>query len=73
MDYPVFKAKGYPIGSGQVEAMNKNVIGNRLKRSGMHWSKGGASAMAATRALAFSKFKLCSFDQLRFQAYPLPA
>jgi hypothetical protein len=34
MDYPTFKAKGYPIGSGQVEAMNKNVIGNRLKRSG---------------------------------------
>jgi hypothetical protein len=43
MDYPSFKAKGFPIGSGQVEAMNKNVIGNRLKRSGMHWSKQGAS------------------------------
>jgi hypothetical protein len=69
MDYPVFRAKGYPIGSGQVEAMNKNVIGNRLKRSGMHWSKPGASAMAATRALAFSKFKVCTFDQLRFVAY----
>jgi hypothetical protein len=73
MNYPAFKTKGFPIGSGQVEAMNKNVIGNRLKRSRMHWSKQGASAMAATRALAFSKFKLCSFDQLRFQAYPLPA
>mgnify|MGYP003562110601 FL=1 len=36
MDYPLFKTKGYPIGSGQVEAINKNVIGNRLKRSGMH-------------------------------------
>jgi hypothetical protein len=70
MDYPAFKANGYPIGSGQVEAMNKNVIGNRLKRSGMLWSKQGASAMAATRALAFSKFKLSSFDQLRFLAYP---
>jgi hypothetical protein len=66
MNYPAFKTKGFPIGSGQVEAMNKNVIGNRLKRSGMHWSKSGASSMAATRALAFSKFKLCSFDQLRF-------
>ena len=69
MDYPAFKAKGYPIGSGQVEAMNKNVIGNRLKRSGMHWSKAGASAMAATRALAFSKLKLATFEQLRFLAY----
>lgn len=73
MDYPAFKAKGYPIGSGQVEAMNKNVIGNRLKRSGMHWSKQGASAMAASRALAFSNFKLCSFERLRFLAYPTPA
>lgn len=73
MDYPAFKTKGYPIGSGQVEAMNKNVIGIRLKRSGMHWSKQGASAMASSRALAFSKFKLCPFHQLRFLAYPLPA
>jgi hypothetical protein len=73
MDYPSFKAKGFPIGSGQVEAINKNVIGHRLKRSGMHWSKKGASSMAATRALAFSKFKLCSFNHLRFLAYPLPA
>jgi hypothetical protein len=69
MDYPSFKAQGFPIGSGQVEAINKNVIGNRLKRSGMHWSEHGASAMAATRALAFSKFKLCSFDNLRFLTY----
>jgi hypothetical protein len=69
MDYPAFCAKGYPIGSGQVEAMNKNVIGNRLKRSGMHWSKQGAAALAASRALTFSKFKLCAFDQLRFLAY----
>ena len=69
MNYPSFKANGYPIGSGQVEAMNKNVIGNRLKRSGMHWSKQGASAMAASRALAFSKFKLASFEHLRFLAY----
>jgi hypothetical protein len=73
MDYPAFKAKGYPIGSGQIEAINKNVIGNRLKRSGMHWSKSGASALAATRALSLSKFKLASFEQLRFLAYPTPA
>jgi hypothetical protein len=69
MNYPAFRAKGFPIGSGQVEAMNKNVIGNRLKRSGMHWSTQAASAMAATRAFAFSKFKVCTFDQLRFLAY----
>jgi hypothetical protein len=72
MDYPAFKAKGFPIGSGQVEAINKNVIGNRLKRSGMHWSISGAAAMAANTALAFSKFKLASFERLRFLAFPSP-
>jgi len=50
MDYPTFTAKGYPIGSGQVEAMNKSVIGNRMKRSGMHWSREGAARMASMRA-----------------------
>ena len=73
MEYPTFKAKAYPIGSGQVEAINKNIIGHRLKRSGMPWSKSGAAALAATRALDLSKFKLTSFNHLRFTAYPLPA
>lgn len=73
MDYPTFKAKGYPIGSGQVEAMNKSVIANRLKRSGMHWSKQGAAAMAATRAQACSRRKLIVFDTIRHTAYPPPA
>jgi hypothetical protein len=34
MDYPAFKTKGYPIGSGQIEGMNPLLlarIGNRLK------------------------------------------
>jgi hypothetical protein len=34
MDYALFKDKGYPIGSGQIEALNKHVIGTRMKRSG---------------------------------------
>jgi hypothetical protein len=36
MAYKDLKWRGYPIGSGQVEGMNKSVIGSRLKRSGMH-------------------------------------
>ena len=47
MDYPSFRARGFPIGSGQVEGMNKSVIGNRLKRSGMQWSREGAARMAS--------------------------
>ncbi len=70
MDYPSFKAKGYPIGSGQVEGMNKSVIGNRLKRSGMQWSREGAASMASLRAQFCSSHPLVEFNELRQQAYP---
>jgi hypothetical protein len=70
MDYPTFKAKGYPIGSGQVEAMNKSVIGNRMKRSGMHWSREGAARMASMRAQFCAKHPLVDFERLRHRAYP---
>jgi hypothetical protein len=73
MAYPSFKAKGYPIGSGQVEGMNKSVIGNRLKRSGMQWSREGAASMASLRAQSCSKHSLVDFDELRQQAYPVLA
>ena len=73
MDYPSFKNNGYPIGSGQVEAMNKSVIGHRLKRSGMHWSEQGAAGMAALRAQTCAKHPLVTFDTLRFDAFSLPA
>ena len=33
MRYDVFRAKGYDIGSGAVEAACKNVVGKRLKQS----------------------------------------
>ena len=36
MAYKELKMRGLPVGSGQVEGMNKSVIGSRLKRSGMH-------------------------------------
>ena len=35
MRYDVFREKGYDIGSGAVEAACKNVVGKRLKQSGM--------------------------------------
>jgi hypothetical protein len=71
MDYKDFKAKGFPIGSGQIEAMNKSVIGKRMKQSGMHWSQQGAAAMAALRAQTCAKHPLVQFDDTRFSAFPL--
>ena len=72
MDYATFTSRGYPIGSGQVEGMNKNVIGTRLKRSGMHWSRPGAGRMASIRAQLLAKHPLTSFEQLRHHAYQPP-
>ena len=49
MRYDVFRAKDYDIGSGAVESACKNVVGKRLKQSGMIWSRAGSSATLALR------------------------
>jgi hypothetical protein len=51
MDYPSYRAKGWPIGSGPVEAACKLVVGQRLKGSGMRWGEEGADAVCHLRAL----------------------
>ena len=72
MNYKDYKAKGWPIGSGQIEGMNKHVIGSRMKRSGMHWSRPGASRMAALRAETCATRKMLDFDSTRHLAFPFP-
>lgn len=54
MQYPSFRAKGLCVSTGLVEAGCKNVIGARLKRSGMHWTVRGANAIAALRCTRLS-------------------
>jgi hypothetical protein len=49
--YGEFRAKGYFIGSGVVEAGCKCVIGSRLKQSGMFWSEAGAENLLHLRCL----------------------
>lgn len=49
MRYDVFREKGYDIGSGSVEGACKNVVGKRLKQSGMIWNRSGSSSMLALR------------------------
>ena len=41
MRYDLFRANGYFIGSGIVEAGCKHVIAKRFKQSGMRWSREG--------------------------------
>ena len=50
MDYPGYRAKGWLIGSGPVEAACKQVVGQRLKGTGMRWGEGGADAECPLRA-----------------------
>ena len=47
--YGEFRAKGYFIGSGVIEAGCKTVIGRRLKASGMFWSETGAEDLLSLR------------------------
>jgi hypothetical protein len=55
MDYPSYRAKGWQIGSGPVEAACKTVIGQRMKGSGMRWGREGADAVGHLRALLLSE------------------
>lgn len=49
--YGEYRAKGWFIGSGVVEAGCKTVIGRRLKQSGMFWSKRGGEDILSLRCL----------------------
>ena len=55
MQYGTFRAAGYFIGSGVVEAGCKTVIGGRCKQSGMFWSESGAENILALRCLNYSQ------------------
>ena len=54
MRYADFRAQGLCTSSGVLEAGCKNVIGARLKRSGMHWSLLGANQIMALRSARLS-------------------
>jgi hypothetical protein len=55
MQYGSFRAAGYFIGSGVVEAGCKTVIGARCKQSGMFWSRPGAQNVLALRCVHSSR------------------
>src|SRR5205085_1085138 len=49
MQYPIFQAAGWPIGSGCVESANKVVVEARLKGAGMHWEPENVNPMLVLR------------------------
>jgi len=54
MQYPLFQAQGWPIGSGAVESGNKLVVEARLKGAGMHWDENNVNPMLAIRNILCS-------------------
>lgn len=54
LQYPLFQAQGWPIGSGAVESGNKLVVEARLKGAGMHWDENNVNPMLAIRNILCS-------------------
>ena len=79
MQYGDFRAQGFFIGSGVIEAGCKTVIGARCKQSGMFWSEDGAQNILALRCIhashrldQFWKYRLNN-QAARNDALPLAA
>lgn len=51
MQYADYKANGYYIGSGPVEAACNTIVKQRAKRAGMHWTIAGLDPVLALRTL----------------------
>jgi hypothetical protein len=54
MRYDQYLAKGWPIASGPVEGACKNLIKDRMERSGMRWTETIAAAISQLRAVYLS-------------------
>ena len=59
MRYDEYLANGWPIASGPVEGACKNLIKDRMERSGMRWTEQMAEAIVQLRAICLSG----DFDQ----------
>ena len=71
MDYRRYREQRLPIGSGTVESACKNVVGARLKGSGMIWSQPGAQGMLQLRATVKSGRFQSDYERLLSPAAPL--
>lgn len=51
LNYPAYRQRGWPIGTGRMESSCKQLVGVRLKGPGMHWTEAGALAVTALKAI----------------------
>jgi len=54
MDYPTYRAKGWPMGSGTIES-SCDQFGDRVKHNRMRWTRAGADALHAVKAAILSQ------------------
>jgi len=54
MNYFELRQKKLPIGSGVVESACKNLVGARMKKSGMRWTIDGGQTVLPLRSLILS-------------------
>jgi hypothetical protein len=54
MQYDLYLARGWPIGTGVVEGACGHVVKDRMEQAGMRWTKEGAQAMLDLRAVRLS-------------------
>ena len=73
LDYPAFRARLFPLGSGAIESTVKNVMQQRQVLAGMRWTCAGAHAVANLRALHRSVGSWLAFWQSQPLRRVLPA
>ncbi len=54
MRYDVYRARGWPIGTGVVEGACGHVVKDRMEQAGMRWTPDGAQALLDLRAVRLS-------------------
>lgn len=62
MQYRAYQQRHIPLGSGITEAACKSVFTQRLKLSGMRWSREGAQAILTLRTILLSRTWQSTFD-----------
>ena len=74
MRYDEYLAAGYPIASGVIEGACRNVVKDRLERTGMSWNIEGAQSMLSLRcihlACQWEQYTQFRIDQQMKKLYP---
>jgi hypothetical protein len=73
MNYAEHVAKGWPIGSGPVEAACKTIVKARLCQSGMRWNRVGGQDVLGLRLLVKSKQWNNVWNHYHSQQWPVAA